>query len=204
MIILEAGLGQYQDECYRDECSRVHWETVQYHLHRFRQTYSEELAELIELMLSREEKNRPDWLQLEERAMKEDEGRTSLVGKTSFGKVENVNAQRMTSGHQTRGSDLAANLPAQFITSQVVSQHTVTQQETPQPKHNHLYSKPTPKQPVFVPYINHNQSSFNTSNLQRNSSQIRQVPVLPSYIESTRPLRSVFPITNYSTSTKVD
>ncbi len=25
MIILEAGLGNYQDECYRDECSRVHW-----------------------------------------------------------------------------------------------------------------------------------------------------------------------------------
>ncbi len=40
MIILEAGLLKYQDECYRDECSRVHWETVQYNIHLFSQSYS--------------------------------------------------------------------------------------------------------------------------------------------------------------------
>lgn len=204
MIILEAGLGNYQDECYRDECSRVHWETVQYHLHKFRQFYSEELAELIELMLSREEKNRPDWLQLEERAMKEDEGRTSLAGKGSFGKVENGNGQRVAAGHRSRGSELAANLPAQFITSQVVSQHSVPQLDAQQPRHNHLYNKPLPKHPIPVPYINQNPPSFATSNLQRNSSQIRQVSVPLSNIETTRPLRSVFPVTNYSTLTKVD
>ena len=60
---------QYQDECYRDEGARLHWETVQYHLHRFREGYSEDLAGLVELMLSREEKARPDWLQLEERVI---------------------------------------------------------------------------------------------------------------------------------------
>lgn len=25
MIMLEAGLLQYQDECYRDECARINW-----------------------------------------------------------------------------------------------------------------------------------------------------------------------------------
>lgn len=96
-------------------------------------------------------------------------------------------------------------MPAQFITSQVVSQHNSTQHEALQPRHNHLYNKPPPpKQPVYAPYINHNQSSFASSNLHRNSSQIRQVSVPLSIIESTRPLRSVFPTTNYSTLTKVD
>jgi len=116
--------------------------------------------------------------------MKEDEGRTSLAGKTSFGKNENTNMQRITNGHRSRGSDLAANLPAQFITSQVVSQHTVTQTQLDahQPRHNHLYNKPPPKQPVYAPYINQNPSSFTSSNLQRNSSQTRQVSVPPSII----------------------
>jgi hypothetical protein len=40
VVILEAGLLQFQDECYRDDCSRLHWETVQYNLHRFQQAYS--------------------------------------------------------------------------------------------------------------------------------------------------------------------
>lgn len=62
MVLLEAGLAQYQDECYRDECTRIHWETLQYNLNRFRQSYSPELAALLEVMLSREESVRPDWL----------------------------------------------------------------------------------------------------------------------------------------------
>mgnify|MGYP000913189202 FL=1 len=53
MILLEAGLNKYQDECYRDDSARVHWETVQYNVHLFRQNYSEELAALLEFMLSR-------------------------------------------------------------------------------------------------------------------------------------------------------
>ena len=40
MIVLEAGLSQYQDECYRDQSARVHWETLQYNIHRFRQCHS--------------------------------------------------------------------------------------------------------------------------------------------------------------------
>lgn len=62
MILLEAGLAQYQDECYRDECSRVHWETLNYNLNRFAQLHSPELATLLRLMLTREEALRPDWL----------------------------------------------------------------------------------------------------------------------------------------------
>lgn len=64
MVLLEAGLTQYQDECYRDEWTRIHWETLQYNINRFRQIYTQELTALLELMLSREETVRPDWLEL--------------------------------------------------------------------------------------------------------------------------------------------
>jgi serine/threonine protein kinase len=54
MILLEAGLAQYQDECYRDEYSRIHWETLSFNLNRFAQLYSSELTTLLQLMLTRE------------------------------------------------------------------------------------------------------------------------------------------------------
>ena len=41
MILLEAGLLEYQDDCYRDEWSRIQWETLQYNINRFGQSYSE-------------------------------------------------------------------------------------------------------------------------------------------------------------------
>lgn len=47
MIILEAGLLSYQDECYRDQYSRIHWETLQYNINLFQQTYSSELTNLV-------------------------------------------------------------------------------------------------------------------------------------------------------------
>lgn len=64
MIILEAGLLSYQDECYRDQWSRVHWETLQYNLSLFQQHYTAELTNLVEFMLSRDERSRPDWFEL--------------------------------------------------------------------------------------------------------------------------------------------
>lgn len=62
MVLLEAGLSHYQDECYRDEWTRIHWETLQFNLNRFHQLYSGELGALLDLMLSREEAVRPDWI----------------------------------------------------------------------------------------------------------------------------------------------
>ena len=35
MIMLEAGLLEYQDSCYRDQFTRIHWETLQYNISRF-------------------------------------------------------------------------------------------------------------------------------------------------------------------------
>lgn len=61
MIILEAGLLCYQDECYRDQYSRIHWETLQYNINLFQQNYSPELTNLVEFMLSKDERSRPDW-----------------------------------------------------------------------------------------------------------------------------------------------
>jgi hypothetical protein len=51
MIMLEAGLLQYQDECYRDEYARIHWDTIQYNLDRFGENYSNELKSTLQSML---------------------------------------------------------------------------------------------------------------------------------------------------------
>lgn len=65
MIMLEAGLLQYQDECYRDECARLHWDTLQYNLDRFGESYSHELKSTLESMLQQAQEDRPEWIDLE-------------------------------------------------------------------------------------------------------------------------------------------
>ena len=90
---------QYQDECYRDDSARVHWETVQYNLHRFKQIYSDDLAGLIELMLCREEKSRPDWVQLEERVIKEEENKAASmlnISQPKIGRGNQVDRNRVS------------------------------------------------------------------------------------------------------------
>ena len=72
MIMLEAGLLEYQDDCYRDDWSRIQWETLQYNINRFGQAYSEEIKNMVEFMLSRDERVTPDWVDLGEPVMKGD------------------------------------------------------------------------------------------------------------------------------------
>jgi hypothetical protein len=81
MIMLEAGLLEFQDdECYRDEKARIHWEAVQYNINRLGQAYSDEIRNMVEFMLSQDEKVRPDWIDLEEHVMKSgEEGRKSMI-----------------------------------------------------------------------------------------------------------------------------
>lgn len=73
MIVLEAGLLAYQDECYRDQYARIHWETLQYNINLFQQTYSSELTNLVEFMLGKDERSRPDWFELEQHVIKVEE-----------------------------------------------------------------------------------------------------------------------------------
>lgn len=90
---------QYQDECYRDDSARVHWETVQYNIHKFKQIYSEDLTGLIELMLCKEEKSRPDWIQLEERVIKEEENKAASmlnISQQKVGRGNQVDRARMS------------------------------------------------------------------------------------------------------------
>lgn len=65
MVMLEAGLLSHQDECYREENSKVHWDTVNYNLDKFGQIYSGELRSMLELMLEPHEAQRPVWTELE-------------------------------------------------------------------------------------------------------------------------------------------
>lgn len=52
MILLETGLLESQDDCYRDKHSRIHWETLRYNINRFGENYSEDLKSMVELMLN--------------------------------------------------------------------------------------------------------------------------------------------------------
>lgn len=63
--MMEAGLLSQQDECYRGECSKVHWDTINYNLEKFGQIYSGELRSMLELMLEQSETERPVWTELE-------------------------------------------------------------------------------------------------------------------------------------------
>lgn len=62
MIVLEMGLKKYQDECYRDDYTRIHQETLKFNLMQMRGKYSEELVSILEYMLEIEEEHRPDWI----------------------------------------------------------------------------------------------------------------------------------------------
>lgn len=46
---------------------------------RFGQVYSEELKNMLEFMLSKEEKMRPDWIELEEHVMKNNEENKNTI-----------------------------------------------------------------------------------------------------------------------------
>lgn len=69
----------------------MHWETVQYNIHRFKQIYSEDLTGFVELMLYKEDKSRPDWIQLEERVIKEEENKAASMLNLSQQKVGSRN-----------------------------------------------------------------------------------------------------------------
>lgn len=95
MVMLEAGLLEYQDECYRDEGSRIHWETLQYNVNRLGQVYSQEFKSMVELMLSRDERIRPDWVELEEHVIKGEDGRRNHQSPTKTVSVEPPSSGRV-------------------------------------------------------------------------------------------------------------
>lgn len=65
MIALEMALLQYQYECYREDFTRVHWETIEYRIEEVGRLYSQELKVMIELMLQRDPANRQLWSEMQ-------------------------------------------------------------------------------------------------------------------------------------------
>lgn len=189
---------QFQDECYRDDCARLHWETVHYNLHRFQQAYSEELAGLVELMLSREEKARPDWLQLEERVIREEENKTVSLLNISKDTRSSQLPPRLSGVQQQHQQQTA------FMTSQVVPLYQASNSGSVSQRHSHLY-RPKPPLPTHHHAVSEVTSRFTPPPLPVHLEQsARVVCIAPSFIESTRPLRSVFPLSTYTTQTKID
>lgn len=64
MIILECGLLERQDQCYLNDCSEVSFERVEGNLRRFGEVYEEKLRIMVEQMLLRDIRERPDWIEL--------------------------------------------------------------------------------------------------------------------------------------------
>jgi hypothetical protein len=100
MVLLECGLLFYQDDCYRDENSRIHWETLEYKKNIFKRSYSEELANMLEYMLGPDVSSRPEWVELESYVITDSmgksfisDGRQSIivVGNSKPGSVNTIN-----------------------------------------------------------------------------------------------------------------
>lgn len=53
MVILEAGLGEAQDGCYKEEGARVNWDQLAFNINRFQHNFSPDLTNFVTLMLSR-------------------------------------------------------------------------------------------------------------------------------------------------------
>lgn len=64
MILLECGLLERQDQCYLNDCSAVSFERIEGNLRRFGSIYEDELRQMVELMLLRDIRERPDWTEL--------------------------------------------------------------------------------------------------------------------------------------------
>lgn len=64
MILLECGLLERQDQCYLNDCSAVSFERIEGNLRRFGSNYEDELRQMVELMLLRDIRERPDWTEL--------------------------------------------------------------------------------------------------------------------------------------------
>ena len=70
MVMMEAALLKYLDDCYREDNTKINWETIRYYLDQIGQSYSLDLKQMIERLVSDFPK-RPDWLELKQ-FMKDD------------------------------------------------------------------------------------------------------------------------------------
>jgi hypothetical protein len=148
-------------------------------------------------MLSREEKNRPDWLELEERVIKEEETRMSQA---NISRESNVYRQPERAPPRVN-----YNQPPPTDTrfsSREPKAHLVTSNAVP------VYQDPAYRQSQRAFFAQSGSQSsavrspLNESNTKSGDSSLPQFK--PSTIESTRPLRNIFPANFYTTMTKVD
>ena len=96
MIILEAALLKYQDDCYREENTKVNWETVRFNLEQIGQIYNVEMKEMIKKLVS-EVKERPDWLELKQ--FMKDEGEEKKEDKVNYQEVPPVKQKTVNITH---------------------------------------------------------------------------------------------------------
>ena len=74
MIILEAGLLEYQDSCYKSDWTAIDWGRVEQNWRSFKGCYSSHLADVImDCMLDMNPKTRCGWSEMEENIKMYDE-----------------------------------------------------------------------------------------------------------------------------------
>jgi hypothetical protein len=131
-------------------------------------------------MLSREEKTRPDWIQLEERVMKEEETKA----------VSLLNLPYPKSSRTSQLAPYEVKPKVGHITQTVIKSQANSDLNTP--RHTHLYRS----KPVIQNYLATPVQSIPIIPMMESP---RYTMVALSQIDMTRPLRSIFPNSSYNT-----
>jgi hypothetical protein len=164
------------------------------------------LAAFVEFMLSRDEKNRPDWCELEERVMKEEESRVSYANQGRETKTVRISETKMYSPPVIYGQ------PERKTTAVMRTPESAFFQPQPVPIYQEPlsgtkftpYRPPIPPQPQTAAYPKAIIETSQVREFGRPPPSSNLIPVRPSNIEATRPYRNIFPANVYLTSTKID
>lgn len=222
MVIIETALLKYLDDCYREDNTKVDWDTIRFYLNQVEQIYGAQLKEFIEKLVSDPAK-RPDWLELKLH-MKND-GKSSAGGKNS--QIQNYpQTNPRPQSHVQLQPQPHTHLP--YAPTPVVVdnrphypiQHThlhlggypqeyrpVSQIPVAQGTPVHITEYTGTRPPVFVsqPPASHVTAlPIVTSQPQSQTSYAEITPIQASNINFVRPVLGTRPADSYITHTKID
>lgn len=229
MVIIEAALLKYLDDCYREERTKIDWDTIRYYLDQIEQSYGVELKQFVERLVSDTGK-RPDWNELKLH-MKDDgksSGKNSQVPQGNQSQHQYQHQQQVTQQQQQQSQiqikpnqqhPLPPYSTIPLIDNRPHTHHlhlggAVTQEYRPvshlipaqgSPKHVSDYAVTRPP-PVYVT------NQFNPPPPQpqplpshhTSSSYIEITPIQASNINFVRPVLGTRPADSYITHTKID
>jgi hypothetical protein len=67
MIILEIGLLEDQNLCYKENCRKINWGKLSQNIDKFGRQYKDQLKSIVLSMVAQHKKDRPTWQQLKDK-----------------------------------------------------------------------------------------------------------------------------------------